>query len=71
MSQKLIIDVPFYAGEADYRQLARNIHALDAIAKIDWHAAGRLVEIECTCDPDLVRVAVQETGLLPGAALRA
>jgi hypothetical protein len=70
MNRKLIIDAPFYAGEAEYSDLARNIHALDPTARIDWLAGCRLVQVECTCDPDLVLVAVQQTGLISGSVLR-
>lgn len=69
MNQKLIIDVPFYTGEADYGQLAQNIRALDPAARIDWLADCRLVQIQCTCDPDLILVAVLQTGLIPGSII--
>ncbi|MFC4670766.1 hypothetical protein ACFO5X_19605, partial [Seohaeicola nanhaiensis] len=70
MNRKLIIDVPFFTGEADFRELARNVHALDSSARIEWSVACRIVHIECTCDADLASVAVLQTGLIPGSVLR-
>lgn len=69
MNRKLIIDVPFYTGEADYGQLARNVYALDPTARIDWAADCRLVQIESNSSAGLVLAVVEQTGLIPGSVL--